>query len=555
MKKLISFIIAAVLLTLSFAVSASAVAVEEDTAYLESNDDIVFGVEWDVARPTTLVFIDPYGTEYDTAKQGSNTTTVVNGNTLYYTIMNASAGQWRIRYDKGSNTLLEVTVYNYNPGISIDYFNIGTVEGDYLPVAFCVSGDEDVWYNWRISAVVDHQGIEKELASNTWGSYTGSEITRSLYLRDLATYSSYMLKLYVWYNDGEADIFDVAFSDKFAYTNTTVDNYTFDYKITVRPETQTVTVDWQGLSWSAQSVLVALFEDGSDEPIVFDEFDPDDANSVDLGYDPSVSKVSVEVAVKFNDLYTTPRRTELNVASFGIELPDAKAFNTTLVPLNYKGFSQQLVSMSINGYVTEHQLKGDGSLNLTLGDDWNNVVISFTDTANVNWIIERDIFVDRIAPILNISRAYDGMVIAGEKVTISGTVSDCAKLTVNGNELEIGSDNGFVTELALQEGANTVTIVAADALGNETQYTASITRKSADGETDNVAVSGDEAAAEPAGSFYDTITDDNSFWILGGVSVLCLIVIVYALIFWKKKGKEKQPKSKKSKKGSEGADK
>lgn len=342
-----------------------------------------------------------------------------------------------------------------------------------------------------------------------------------------------MLKLYVWYNDDGTDIFDVAFSEKFSYVNSTVDNYTFEYSLTVYPETQTVSVNWDGLSWNAESVMVAIFEDNASEPTVYDEYDPDYTDSIDLGYNPSASNVSVEVSVRFNGLYTSPLRKDLKVSDFGIKLPEGNAFNTVFLPLEYSSMSQQLVSMNINGYITEHILDGDGDLKITLGDDWNNIRISFTDADKVLWIIERDVFIDRISPMLNLSRAYDGMSVVGDTVTVSGTVTDCAKLTVNGKEVEIGADNGFASEVKLNEGENVISILAVDALGNETQYTATVLRKSvnADGE---VTAADDNASS--VGSFLDAVTADGSYWILGGVSLLCLLVIIYALIFWRRKG-------------------
>lgn len=529
MKRCLTILLALVL-TLSMAIPAFAATEEADLEYIDTRKDVVFWVSWDVETPD-IKFIAPNGAIYDPMKQANGTTTILNDKDLYYVIMNASAGQWRIRYDKGNNTKLDVSVHDYQAGLIIESFTIGEVTDIQLPYQFTVSGEEGTRYNYRISAMIDHTGMEKELASGS--EIVGTEISGNVYLNNLSTYSGYMLKLYVWYDDNGTDIFDFAFSDKFSFTNEEADKLSADFHVTVMPEEQLLLISWPELPYNVEKVLVAVFEDGGKEPSVFDEYDPDQYDSVQLAYDPAAKQVDVEFTVTVNGVNAAPLRKTLNVGNFGISLPEGDAFNSLIIPLTYTGLTHQLTSVIINGYKTELVLDGSGSVNITVGDDWNEVSVSYSTGDNITWLIDRNIFVDRISPILTMSQAYDGMRSEKKTISVSGVAKDCASVTINGQPVTLDANGMFSQEIGLSTGGNTVTVVAADKLGNETKYTALIYH----GDNMDEWLESEKNKSQPGG-LLEILTGQGSYWILIAVSVLCLLVIGYALIFWRKEGEK-----------------
>lgn len=523
-------ILLALVLTVSMAIPAFAATEEADLEYIDTRKDVVFWVSWDVETPD-VVFVAPNGAIYDPMKQSSGTTTILNETDLYYVIMNAPAGQWRIRYDKGNNTKLDVSVHDYQSGVTIESFTIGKVNDTRLPYEFMVTGKDGTYYNYRISAMIDHTGVEKELTSGT--GTVGREVSGNVYLNSLSTYSGYMLKLYVWYDDNGTDIFDFAFSDKFSFTNEDADKQSADFNLTVMPEEQLLLVSWPELHRNVEKVMVAVFEDGAAEPAVFDEYDPDKYDSVQLAYDPAAKQVDVEFTVTVGGTNAAPVRKSVKVDNFGLSLPKVDAFNSLVIPLTYSGMSNQLTNVTVNGYKTELILNGNGNVNITLGDDWNDLSIAYTTPDNVIWLIHREIFIDRIAPILTMSQSYDGMSVKDKTITVSGIAQDCATLTINGQAVKLEGNGMFSQEIGLSAGGNTVTVVAADKHGNETKYTALIYH----GDNMEAWLDAEDNKSAPGG-LLEVLTGQGSYWILGVVSVLCLLVIGYALIFWRKEGEK-----------------
>lgn len=529
MRKIIIFLAALCLLT-AMAVPALAATIEDEVVNLEESQSIVIWVRWDKEQPDVM-FIAPDGTEFDPTAERQGTTTVANGNNMYYIIENAAAGQWKIRYDKKSNTTLDVSVHNYQEGLLVQSFTMGAVSGDTLPVQFKVSGRDGQHYNYRISAMINHTGVEKELTSGT--AMVGQEQSKTLNLSKLSTYDAYLLKLYVWYQENGADIMDFAFSDTFSYTNSKQDAELPDYTVIMQPEDHLVIVDWSNVDRNVQSVLVAIFEDGAKEPATFDEYEPGKQTSVQLGYDPAAKEVAVEVSVKRGGVNSAPQRRTAKVADFGLSLPTGDGHNSLSLPMGYKNMKNQSVKAVVNGHTTDLVLDGKGSINITLGDDWNTLEVSYADPEGITWQISREIFVDRIAPVLNMSQAYDGMHVSSKNLTVSGEALECDKLTVNGKEVKVGADGLFSQKVTLMRGANTVTVVATDAVGNETVYTAAVNWGKA-AQTPSV----DNDQGNAPGSFLAALTADGSYWILGICIVLCLMVVGYALIFWKKGDKK-----------------
>ncbi len=523
----------AVLLGLFLAVPAAAAEEVKDLVYLNESKSIVIWAAWAKDKPS-MVFIAPDGTEYDPSLSRTDTAVVENGKDMYYVIRNAQAGQWRIRLDRKNNAEgeIEISIHDYTAAVYIEEFSIGKVEGEYIPVYFRIGGDQEGRrVRYRISAMVDHAGAEKELAVG--GIDIGHEKDLTVQLSKLSSYDAYILKLHVWYDDNGTDIFDFTFSEPFAYTNEKADSKAEDYSLVIEPETHLVYVQWGDLNWNVSNVLVALFENGAQEPLLFDEYDTD-ASPVQLAYDPAATELAVEMTVQYNGIYAKPvRKTAKLGARMPVTIPEGYLFNSLQLPMAYRGLSQQKVKVELNGKYTELLLSGDGTVNLALQDEWNQLTVSYTDGAGITWRIARDIYVDRQSPVLTMDRPYDGMILSQstEKITISGRALDAQKLLVGGSEAELGQSGTFSKEVKLAPGANVVQVVAVDAAGNESLYTAKIFR----GEQTQQGAPVDAPDRDDPGSWYEKAVGEGSLWPVAVVSALCLCVIGYALVFWRKR--------------------
>ncbi len=530
MKRIISFA-TILLLCLSWAFPAYAAPAESDLVYLDKAKSVVFWVSWDKHRPD-VVFLAPDGTEYDPRVTAEDTAVVESATDLYYIIQNAQAGQWRVRLDKGSNTKVDISVHDYMQGIVVEKFETGAVDGNRIPVTFRIDGGQhNLRVQYRISAMIERNGAEKQLASGY--AYVGKEKTERVRLDDLTSYDAYILKLYVWYDNNGTDIFDFAFSQPFSYTNQEADARSVDYTLIIEPENQLLYVEWGELNWRVDGMLVAVFEDGAAEPQMFDEYQPD-ASPVQLSYDPAASEVEVEVTVNYDGVNAKPvRKTAKLGADMPITIPEGTLWSALQLPMTYQGMTRQELLVEINEKYTSLVLDGDGTVNLALQDDWNRVRLSYTDGNGVTWRINREIFVDRQPPVLTMDRPYDGMVLEEDtdSITISGTALDCETLLVNGNPVEMTESGTFSKTIDLEMGDTAVTVTALDAAGNESRYTATLTRGQAAQQPGEESASG-----KGPGSWYGDAVGPGSLWVLAATTVLCLCVLGYAFIFWRGPG-------------------
>lgn len=117
-----------------------------------------------------------------------------------------------------------------------------------------------------------------------------------------------------------------------------------------------------------------------------------------------------------------------------------------------------------------------------LSDGSNSVSLQVTDNdGNVSDVAEVTFVISTSAPTLNVTSPTEGLLINSNKVTVSGTAaagSDAVTLTgvtINGEPAEVGEGGAFSEEITLQEGENTITIIAKDSLGKTTTVTRHVT--------------------------------------------------------------------------------
>ncbi len=73
-------------------------------------------------------------------------------------------------------------------------------------------------------------------------------------------------------------------------------------------------------------------------------------------------------------------------------------------------------------------------------------------------------------PKLNVDSPADGAQIKSERnLTVSGSTESPNSVSVNGQSLIVKQDGSFSTQIQLQDGDNTITVVAANPVGNTTQ--------------------------------------------------------------------------------------
>lgn len=122
------------------------------------------------------------------------------------------------------------------------------------------------------------------------------------------------------------------------------------------------------------------------------------------------------------------------------------------------------------GYSCEYtptSVLDDGSHTITFGvSDYDG------NAANA---VSSSFTVDTVPPTLNVEAPVDGYITNNPKLTVSGTsndtVSSPVSVTVNGKAVTVASNGSFSTIVQLEEGENTITVIATDAAGKSTTVT------------------------------------------------------------------------------------
>jgi hypothetical protein len=340
-----------------------------------------------------------------------------------------------------------------------------------------------------------------------------------------------MLKLYVWYSENGTDIEDYVYSEPFDYTNPSVSQTEQDFAVVIKPEEYTADISWMELPWNAESSLFAMFVNNTAEPVAYDTYGTGQ-EELNLSYGTEAKELRFEFSYKEYNRYTQPLKKTVDLSNAPvIELTKEEVTNNSSITLNYSGFLGQMGQITVNGVAEEVVLDGAGDLSIQLKDEWNDIIVSYDAGNGITWKWERSIYVDRQAPVLNMLENYTGIHTKEAAITMVGTAMDCASVTIGNNEVIPAEDGSFSFNMPLNDGLNTIGVTARDVAGNEAIYTATITK--------------DGPEAVPA--FADTsdseniTTSDQGKQILGGFLPLAIsggisaILVLYALIFWRKK--------------------
>ncbi len=125
---------------------------------------------------------------------------------------------------------------------------------------------------------------------------------------------------------------------------------------------------------------------------------------------------------------------------------------------------------------------GSFSCDIDLEEGENSISVQAFDvagnTATVGLNLTLSSIVDPEPPVLNVTTPVNGSLFNASVISVSATVTDNVKVksvTINGNPAAINSGS-FSGSVNLSDGANTITVVAKDAAGNETPVTIQVSR-------------------------------------------------------------------------------
>lgn len=503
MKKIISCTLVFLVVLCSFPLLAFAKTEEIVVPVGEGSTSRVFQITWpNTEQQASVTITSPDGTVYSTEQTPE---AHCGEGLIVFNVGAAAEGDW----------VVSITGENLGT-VSVDS---GELPGSMEIVSFAVEMREGKAYaSWKIVdcpesmqlqvyADTDTDGYDgQEVASFTAGAEGEQEI--SLGNLDSGRFHFYL------YVRGEQGIFTRKYADATLpwFQNSAAQELS---GVNARMLDGDVFLTWEGVNEdSSYRVMVYAPDNGG---LLHDEIVEAETSflwTLPEEYD------GAQAAVALWENGRTGRFTEYPIQRAArpeatIAFPEKDVVNTKtiLVPVEFTG--EYTVSAALNGeLLVEDGKAGQYRVDMKEGD--NTLVFYLKEPAGNLFSYIKSLQVDTIPPQLSVQRDLDGLSTSDGWVYLEGHSEQGAQLLLNGEPVSMISGY-FQVRCDLGLGDNQITLTAQDAAGNQTQYTAVVSRTA-------------------QGS-------DLMFWIIGGI-VFILLAALYVLLFIRGVKRRKQNEEK-----------
>ena len=473
MKKLRKSLFAIILgiccmLSVSFATRAA--EKEEVLFHLREAQDIVVTIAYGV-NDISFTLVSPSGFEI-TKETDTETVTVLSGTTSTLVFIGqAEAGEWKIRYDKGSNESISVSANVQDNSFFITDYQVGSPDGTKLPVQFTVSAQKEFNYQYKLMLTTSAETLNgKELLSGR--GVTGKAVTKEISLENISTYDSYYLLLYVYYDLNGSEIFDYNYSEAFAYTNAQAPQALENIDVMVDHDAKTVDLNWKAyVNNQVTNVFVSAY--AGDDCIWTNEYPTQQGYTATISYEAE-GIIRFEVSYRNrNGVVSEMLQKEVDVTPH-LSLPQTGKVNSDIWTFSYDKMSETEVVFAFEKDKYTVVLDGEGTKYLLLPESRNQITVTYTDADGNVHTYERIANISDEKPMIELLRKVDGVTTVESVIMVTGT-TNAESISVNGKEIEI-KDGEFAYAYQLSDGQNEIVLEAV--LGeNETTLVAVVTKK------------------------------------------------------------------------------
>ena len=467
-KILLFAIITAVVTLVSVFVFAGKVqAAIGDIFYIEDVRNMAVTIYYDSEKPE-VSFIAPDETVYFEADLVVET----DDNVICYYIPGAMIGQWRIDYDKKTNTELDVNWSPYSNQISITRLDFTPVGPDNrTELSFEVSCDVEGSFNYVIyAAIVDDDefiGGQKEVISGT--GQLNQPQTAHVRLSGLQTYNKYRFYLDAWRNDYDLETSDTALSvDSFSITNQDAPEHIENILTEVDLSENIITFDWSEYLVPCDEYVIGVFDPVDESEYLFANAFERDITQTIVSFTPDTQAIRVELSYIRNENTSHPLTKEIPLRT-GAEFsfPQTDTVSAQQLSIGYNLSRSIHAVIRVNENEQQIALSGSGSFSISLDELDNEIVLRYwLDDENTVYTMRKLLSVDSTAPILLLPENDVTLYVENDTFDLAGaTEADCT-VTVNDDAVAMKSDGTFVHELSLLEGDNEFIVRARDPAGN-----------------------------------------------------------------------------------------
>ena len=479
-KRFAGFLILALCLPLLL-IPAKAAGTEADLVTLDRARDIVISVLYDGAEPGITLY-SPDGRAY--AADSDYAAVERGGGAVYFYIEDAAAGTWRVRVEKRDSSDVEVSVYPWDRPASIDSLTVTGVENGNVVFEAVVSGHEGSFRYDVYALPVKGDGSlggRVDLGSSSGRNDTTLRLRQSVsQLPD----GEYRLGLEVYFTtDSGAEVPTFAISDDtFTVSGSNIPGDPGDLDAVMDITGNTLELTWTDDGTRMRSWTVEVRPVSDPEAVYFQAELDGGVMSCSVVLDRDVGDLNVTVTgEKKSSGWLVYERTVPWDAGIDIAFETPELTNSTMGTLRFDVKDRTVSAvLDVNGNQQELRLTGAQALSFQLSPmSENEVSLTYEGADGVRYRLSRRITVDSVPPALDLFGVPDTISVSSSSVTLAGSTEPGARLTVNGEEVELDSAGGFRTEARLSAGENILTFEASDAAGNKSVRTLTVLNTSA----------------------------------------------------------------------------
>lgn len=467
-KKIMRCLSCLLMLVLTFAVPDIANAEEKETQIvtLDTQKDLAVMFIYD-SEVVDITFVSPSGKEYTS----SDSDVEMEEGDLWrtYRIKDASAGEWSVRYDLGKNSEIQYSIIDDEFGLWIQYFTISSIMNDTASVKFEADNDSDISYEYEIYSVdtTDTSSVKKLADGN---ADANTEVSEDVSLKELSS-GNYMFRLNVYYQNGDAEVYDSAVTDAVDYVNPNEPEKIENYCVYVDLTNSECTVDWSDYKNSSDGYRLII---NCDDEIVYDEELDGDISYDNVFYPTNAEKLSVSLYYKSNGIWSSPLTKDIDLTNGEyLKLDTQEVTGSGQFTLSYMVNEARVLYVTLDedkdnneNTPSEYPLTGDGFIALDLEVGSNSIYAEFESDDKIFYVVNSTVYYDPYPPEITLYEDLDGKTFTTDTVDIMGCVTGANELLINDVKVELDDSGEFCHTISLENKENIVTIEAVDILGN-----------------------------------------------------------------------------------------
>ncbi|MBQ8808235.1 MAG: hypothetical protein IJZ81_02885 [Clostridia bacterium] len=479
-KSLIAIFIIIVLAFSSFCVSAE----EKVLTTLSTSGDLRVMFQFDKEEPS-ITFISPSN---ERLSKGHKRLKNSSGNGwCTYLIENAQAGQWKMEYDKKSNSTVSYNIIESIENIALQYFKFEKMQDTFAKVSFRADYTPGGTYSYEIFLL--GEGANENSRTNTIKSGSaicGEDVKTEV---NLHSYSSGQYKLGLYVSMDNERLFDQAYTDVFSYTNPNSPKELSDFEVHLNKRASHITLNWENAENLSGSSYLVKVKNKKGEEIYSNEVD---TLTDKFAFLPEDKELSISLYQKIGGIFSNPNTKKVKLNSkHSVKILSEEVTNSSVGQIECKTNSKATVHLEMAAekellqkrdenpdevVIKDIDIKKNALIDYNLTNTTNYIFVSMLASDGIYYEDALDIYFDYSAPYITLYEDIGKINVDTSKFVLIGETNIGSVFKINDKEYPLDENGGFTAELKLKLGKNVFKITSQDKSGNISERTVIIKR-------------------------------------------------------------------------------